>query len=114
MGVCKKCHYCCKYISLYYKAQPELDEWLQTRGLKLVQKGKTINEWSLYAPCPHLDKKLHCKIYGSRPQACRLYPIVDLKKWTNEGIDFLKTMPAKCGYREDVDKLQKEASSGQI
>lgn len=76
--VCKSCGgECCKTISIPVVISPEVDlAWLTARGA-LCEGGN----WMIISECRHLSRSGRCKIYATRPQSCRDYPVggVDCK-----------------------------------
>lgn len=83
---CLSCANCCKTTSpIFY----ERDIERAARGMRLkpgdfTQKYLRIDEDKDYVPnsipCPFLQEDNTCKIYDSRPNACREYPHTNRKK----------------------------------
>ena len=102
---CKKCGYCCQWLTFYYKPHAELTKFLEARGFKKVQGTDKLEEWKLYSPCPHYLSNWGCKTYGSRPETCRAFPVVT-KEHVTAGMDYTNSIPEKCGYYESVKNIQ--------
>jgi hypothetical protein len=59
------------------------------------------------APCPFLDEDNHCRVYESRPRACREYPHTDRKKMTQLLELTYKNTLVCPAVLEIVDRLSK-------
>lgn len=83
---CLKCANCCKTTSpIFYQTDIErVSKSLRMKPGDFIEKYLKIDEDSDYvlksAPCPFLDDDNYCRVYDSRPKACREYPHTDRKK----------------------------------
>ncbi len=83
---CLTCANCCKTTSpIFY--QTDIERVAKTLRMKpgdFIQEYLRIDEDRDYvlksSPCPFLDTDNYCKVYESRPKACREYPHTDRKK----------------------------------
>jgi Fe-S-cluster containining protein len=83
---CLDCANCCKTTSpIFYET--DIDRVSRAVGMKpgaFIEKYLRIDEDKDYvlksSPCPFLDEDNYCKVYDSRPKACREYPHTDRKK----------------------------------
>jgi Fe-S-cluster containining protein len=83
---CLGCANCCKTTSpIFYPTDIDrLAKALNIRPGAFIEKFLRIDEDKDYvlksSPCPFLDSDNRCKVYASRPKACREYPHTDRKK----------------------------------
>jgi uncharacterized protein len=83
---CLSCANCCKTTSpIFYQADIErVARVLNMKPGMFVEKYLCVDEDNDHvlksSPCPFLDSDNHCKVYDSRPKACREYPHTDRKK----------------------------------
>jgi Fe-S-cluster containining protein len=83
---CLACANCCKTTSpIFYQADIErVAGALSMKPGAFVEKYLRVDEDKDHvlksSPCPFLDSDNHCKVYDSRPKACREYPHTDRKK----------------------------------
>lgn len=83
---CLECANCCKTTSpIFYQTDIErLSRSLRVKPGDFIEKYLKIDEDGDYvlqsSPCPFLDGDNHCRVYDSRPKACREYPHTDRKK----------------------------------
>lgn len=95
---CNRCGYCCRYLSVTYDNNPNLDEYLTARGYNRVQTsadGKLV-QYVLHQPCPKLKGDNTCRIYEKRPKACRAYPHTLM--YAQIGMDPQRAVGRKCGF----------------
>lgn len=83
---CLTCANCCKTTSpIFYQTDIErAAKALRMKPGSFVEQYLRVDEdkdWVLKSsPCPFLEDDNKCKIYDSRPKACREYPHTDRKK----------------------------------
>ncbi len=83
---CLKCANCCKTTSpIFYETDIDrLSRALRVKPGEFVGKYLRTDEDGDYvlksSPCPFLDDDNYCRVYESRPKACREYPHTDRKK----------------------------------
>ncbi len=83
---CLTCANCCKTTSpIFYQTDIErVAKALRMKPGDFVDQYLKIDEDKDYvlksSPCPFLDEDNYCKVYDSRPKACREYPHTDRKK----------------------------------
>jgi uncharacterized protein len=83
---CLKCANCCKTTSpIFYQTDIErVAKSLRMKPGEFIEKYLRIDEDRDYvlksSPCPFLDEDNYCRVYDSRPKACREYPHTDRKK----------------------------------
>ena len=83
---CLTCANCCKATSpIFYQTDIErAAKALRMKPGSFVEQYLRVDEdkdWVLKSsPCPFLEDDNKCKIYDSRPKACREYPHTDRKK----------------------------------
>lgn len=83
---CLTCANCCKTTSpIFYQTDIErVSKVLRMKPGDFVEQYLQLDEDNDYvlksAPCPFLDEDNYCKVYDSRPKACREYPHTDRKK----------------------------------
>ncbi|MBX2967547.1 MAG: YkgJ family cysteine cluster protein [Cyclobacteriaceae bacterium] len=83
---CLACANCCKTTSpIFYQTDIErVAKALRMKPGDFVETYLRIDEDNDYvlksSPCPFLDEDNYCKVYDSRPKACREYPHTDRKK----------------------------------
>jgi len=83
---CLTCANCCKTTSpIFY--QSDIERVAHFLGMKpgaFVDRYLRVDEDKDHvlksSPCPFLDDDNRCKVYDSRPKACREYPHTDRKK----------------------------------
>lgn len=82
---CLRCSHCCFFSSP--KEQPilleeevrRLKELGRERGVKLefIKVSEGLYRWVIWGYCPFYDvTKRECTIYGERPLACRMFPLL--------------------------------------
>ena len=83
---CLTCANCCKTTSpIFYQNDIErVSKTLRMKPGDFIEKYLRIDEDKDYvlksSPCPFLDGENYCRVYESRPKACREYPHTDRKK----------------------------------
>lgn len=83
---CLQCANCCKTTSpIFYQTDIErVAKHLRMKPGDFIETYLKIDEDRDYvlksSPCPFLDADNYCKVYESRPKACREYPHTDRKK----------------------------------
>ena len=83
---CLTCANCCKTTSpIFYQTDIErVAKSLRMKPGEFIEKYLRIDEDNEYvlksSPCPFLDADNYCKVYESRPKACREYPHTNRKK----------------------------------
>ncbi len=83
---CLTCANCCKTTSpIFYQTDIErVARSLRMKPGEFIDQYLRIDEDKDYvlksSPCPFLDQDNYCKVYASRPKACREYPHTDRKK----------------------------------
>jgi uncharacterized protein len=83
---CLTCANCCKTTSpIFYQTDIErVAKALKMKPGDFVEKYLRVDEDQDYvlksAPCPFLNSDNTCRVYESRPKACREYPHTDRKK----------------------------------
>lgn len=83
---CLQCANCCKTTSpIFYQNDIErIAKSMRMRPGDFIEEFLRIDEDKDYvlksSPCPFLDADNYCRIYESRPKACREYPHTDRKK----------------------------------
>ncbi|MBS1977551.1 MAG: YkgJ family cysteine cluster protein [Bacteroidetes bacterium] len=83
---CLTCANCCKTTSpIFYQTDIErAAKALRMKPGSFVEQYLRVDEdkdWVLKSsPCPFLEDDNRCRIYDSRPKACREYPHTDRKK----------------------------------
>jgi Fe-S-cluster containining protein len=83
---CLTCANCCKTTSpIFYPTDIErVAKSLRMKPGDFIDQYLRIDEDKDYvlksSPCPFLDADNYCKVYESRPKACREYPHTDRKK----------------------------------
>ncbi len=83
---CLTCANCCKTTSpIFYPTDIErLAKALRMKPGEFIEQYHRIDEDKDYvvksSPCPFLDDDNYCKVYESRPKACREYPHTNRKK----------------------------------
>ncbi|PGH39600.1 MAG: zinc/iron-chelating domain-containing protein [Candidatus Nephrothrix sp. EaCA] len=83
---CLNCANCCKTVSpIFYQNDIErAAKALRLKPSQMIEKYLRIDEDNDYvlqtAPCPFLTENNECRIYESRPKACREYPHTHRKK----------------------------------
>jgi len=110
---CKQCGRCCTIIKHRGKLNhiSLVDGELKKIAKAISLKEKTVKEfyckeikgrWFLKAPChfhTQYDNALNqeCKIYGSRPTVCKMFPLQNPKKINYEGMPYLAiTLSPHC------------------
>lgn len=83
---CLTCANCCKTTSpIFYQTDIErVSKSLRMKPGEFIDQYLRIDEDKDYvlksSPCPFLDNENYCKVYDSRPKACREYPHTNRKK----------------------------------
>jgi len=83
---CLTCANCCKTTSpIFYQTDIErVAKSLRQKPGDFIDQYLRIDEDKDYvlksSPCPFLDADNYCKVYDSRPKACREYPHTNRKK----------------------------------
>jgi uncharacterized protein len=83
---CLQCANCCKTTSpIFYQTDIErVAKALRMRPGDFIETYLRVDEDKDFvlksSPCPFLDDDNYCKVYDSRPKACREYPHTDRKK----------------------------------
>ncbi|HRE66635.1 MAG TPA: YkgJ family cysteine cluster protein [Cyclobacteriaceae bacterium] len=83
---CLKCANCCKTTSpIFYQTDIErVAKALRLKPGDFIETYLRVDEDKdfvlKFSPCPFLDTDNYCKVYDSRPKACREYPHTDRKK----------------------------------
>jgi uncharacterized protein len=83
---CLTCANCCKTTSpIFYQTDIErVARALRMKPGDFVEQYLRVDEDNDYvlksAPCPFLDENNFCRVYDSRPKACREYPHTNRKK----------------------------------
>lgn len=72
--ICISCNECCKWITFIIPKMiaKKYEDYYKARGCQIIYQGWEV---AILVPskCPHLDRDGTCKIYKSRPQACKDY-----------------------------------------
>lgn len=83
---CLTCANCCKTTSpIFYQTDIErVAKALRIKPGEFIEQYLRVDEDKDYvlksSPCPFLDGDNYCKVYESRPKACREYPHTNRKK----------------------------------
>jgi Fe-S-cluster containining protein len=83
---CLECANCCKTTSPIFRTVDidRLSLFLKMKSVVFIQQYLYKDEEGDYvlktAPCPFLDDDNRCKVYESRPLACKEYPHTNRKK----------------------------------
>jgi Fe-S-cluster containining protein len=83
---CLTCANCCKTTSpIFYQTDIErVSKALRVKPGEFIDQYLRVDEDKDYvlksSPCPFLDEDNYCKVYESRPKACREYPHTNRKK----------------------------------
>ena len=83
---CLTCANCCKTTGpIFYQTDIErVAKSLRLKPGEFIEQYLRIDEDKDYvlksSPCPFLDGDNYCKVYDSRPKACREYPHTNRKK----------------------------------
>lgn len=83
---CLACANCCKTTSpIFYQTDIErVAKALRMKPGDFIETYLRVDEDKDFvlksSPCPFLDDDNYCKVYDSRPKACREYPHTDRKK----------------------------------
>lgn len=83
---CLTCANCCKTTSpIFYPTDVErVAKAVRMKPGEFIERYLRVDEDKDYvlktSPCPFLDEDNYCKVYDSRPKACREYPHTDRKK----------------------------------
>lgn len=83
---CLACANCCKTTSpIFYQTDIErVAKALRIKPGDFIETYLRVDEDKDFvlksSPCPFLDDDNYCKVYDSRPKACREYPHTDRKK----------------------------------
>lgn len=83
---CLTCANCCKTTSpIFYQTDIErVAKALRMKPGDFIEMYLRVDEDKDYvlksSPCPFLDQDNYCRVYESRPKACREYPHTDRKK----------------------------------
>jgi Fe-S-cluster containining protein len=83
---CLTCANCCKTTSpIFYQTDIErVAKALRIKPGDFIETYLRVDEDKDFvlksSPCPFLDDDNYCKVYDSRPKACREYPHTDRKK----------------------------------
>lgn len=83
---CLHCANCCKTTSpIFYQTDIErVAKALRMKPGDFIETYLRVDEDKDFvlksSPCPFLDTDNYCKVYESRPKACREYPHTDRKK----------------------------------
>ncbi|MBX2915921.1 MAG: YkgJ family cysteine cluster protein [Cyclobacteriaceae bacterium] len=83
---CLACANCCKTTSpIFYQTDIErVAKALRMKPGDFIETYLRVDEDKDFvlksSPCPFLDGDNYCKVYDSRPKACREYPHTDRKK----------------------------------
>ncbi len=81
--VCQRCGECCKMkggVKLREKDIDDISDFLKINAVNFLREYTSRVEGSnqLKSPCP-FQKDNSCKVYKSRPLACRTYPVYIMK-----------------------------------
>lgn len=70
--ICMTCLACCKEINFPAPLHPNVKEFYEARGLEITE---LEDAYLISVPhtCQHLHPVFGCKIYPTRPAACRHY-----------------------------------------
>ncbi len=101
MGECKRCNYCCEYITLVMEDGGETEEWAKARGYEKRVHNGLFALYALKHPCSHLVNG-GCDLHGTdkKPKACVKYPSY-MKDYTKRyKLSFNGLLGKDCGYRE--------------
>ena len=111
---CLQCANCCKTTSpVFYQRDIErAAQALQMKPGAFIQQFLFMDEEGDFvlqqAPCPFLDAENYCRIYESRPTACREYPHTNRKKM-QQILDLTYRNTLVCpAVLEIVEKLKSE------
>ncbi len=110
---CLSCANCCKTTSPIFRDIDikRLSKYLRTSERNFIDSYLKIDEEGDYvlksSPCPFLDADNYCKVYESRPKACREYPHTDRKKMVQiTELTFKNTLVCPA-VLEMVERLKK-------
>ncbi|MBX2898091.1 MAG: YkgJ family cysteine cluster protein [Cyclobacteriaceae bacterium] len=110
---CLQCANCCKTTSpIFYQTDIErLAKSMRMRPGDFIETYLRVDEDNDYvlksAPCPFLDSDNYCKVYDSRPKACREYPHTDRKKMVQITELTFKNTVVCPAVLEMVERLKK-------
>jgi len=110
---CLTCANCCKTTSpIFYQTDIErVARFLRLKPGDFIETYLREDEDKDYvlksSPCPFLDQDNYCKVYASRPKACREYPHTDRKKMVQiMDLTYKNTMVCPA-VLEMVERLKK-------
>lgn len=110
---CLQCANCCKTTSpIFYQTDIErVAKALRVKPGDFIETYLRIDEDKDYvlksSPCPFLDADNYCKVYESRPKACREYPHTDRKRMVQiTELTFKNTLVCPA-VLEIVERLKK-------
>ena len=112
---CLTCANCCKTTSpIFYQTDIErVSKSLRMKPGEFIDQYLRIDEDKDYvlksSPCPFLDGENYCKVYDSRPKACREYPHTNRKKMVQiMDLTYKNTMvcPAVLEMVERIKKIK--------
>lgn len=95
---CKRCGYCCKFIHQVIENTQGNLEWIEARGLRVVQKSGRAIEIAIPHVCNMLrEDGNECMAGEFKPGPCKKYPefLKDMKKY---GFEPQKSVGPNCGY----------------
>jgi len=111
---CLTCANCCKTTSpIFYQTDIErASKAVKMKPGQFVEKYLKVDEDNDFvlksAPCPFLDEQNYCRIYESRPKACREYPHTNRKKMV-QVLDLTYRNTLVCpAVLEIVERLKKK------
>jgi uncharacterized protein len=110
---CLQCANCCKTTSpIFYQTDIErVAKALRMKPGDFIETYLRVDEDKDFvlksSPCPFLDTDNYCKVYDSRPKACREYPHTDRKKMVQiTDLTFKNTLVCPA-VLEIVERLKK-------
>ncbi|MCW5911574.1 MAG: YkgJ family cysteine cluster protein [Cyclobacteriaceae bacterium] len=109
---CLQCANCCKTTSpIFYETDvARIAKALRMKPGDFIETYLRVDEDKDYvlksSPCPFLDADNYCKVYDSRPKACREYPHTDRKRMVQiTGLTFKNTLVCPA-VLEMVERLK--------
>jgi len=110
---CLECANCCKSLGprITDADVRRISGFLKIRPSELTENHLRIDEDNDYVfrqmPCPFLDNENYCKIYESRPRACRDYPHTNSRRMKQILPITLKNISICPAVFEIVERMKK-------
>jgi len=110
LEICKKCKAaCCRYITIFIPQPTDKDDFDNIRWY-LCHKGVSVfqddeKDWAVVIPtdCEMLKSDYTCKIYETRPDACRDYDAANCEN-TTASADYLQYFDEPEELEEYLDQ----------